>query len=336
MEISCSDLELGINWHELVDNLPTALLFVSSKGTVIFANKQAEELLSTPLLGENWSDIINRSFQPREDDGLQVSLKDGRKIQVDLKSLPKGLGQLILLSDLTPFREFENQREKQERFAEMGRMIAEIAHQIRTPLSAATLYSQNLRKEPLPQFKKENFLDKLKLCLDAIEVQIRDLLVFAKGGESLLACSTVNDFMKDIQNQMSALLLKENAKLKLKTNCGGRLFIAHLETLKGALCNVIDNAILSNSSIIEFSVSIDQHNKIVFGVSDNGEGMSEEVIKRVIKPFYTTRAKGTGLGLAVVDSVCKAHAGYLEIKSTIGIGSKITLHIPYMQGSKNE
>lgn len=325
-----------LNWQKVTEVLPQALLLVSIEGVVIFANLEAKRLLSRMLVDEKWSDIVHDAFESREDDGLQVSLKDGRKIQVSIGQLPDSLGQMIMLSDLTSFRDYEHQKEKQARLAEMGQMLAELAHQIRTPLSAAMLYGENLKQHNVTEEKRLNFINKLCQCLKNIEVQIRDLLLFAKGGESLLQSTSMENCLSDIKTQVSGAIDEKKVDLSFQNDLADTYFVAHLETLKGALCNLIENAILANAKKIIFKVGLYQQKALVFSVIDDGDGMDEKTLKKAKDAFFTTRAKGTGLGLAVVDAVCKAHGGYLDIQSEATIGSIFSVFIPFIKGQAND
>ena len=89
----------------LVDNLPNGVVVLDEKGLVSQANKLAIQLLGEPLEGELWRSIITRSFKPREDDGHEVSLHNGRRVKLEITSLP--YGQLIVMTDLTETRQLQ-------------------------------------------------------------------------------------------------------------------------------------------------------------------------------------------------------------------------------------
>ena len=108
------------------------------------ANPAACELLGEPLVGELWRQVIARSFAPRKDDGHEISLRDGRRLSIATRSLDAEPGQLVLLNDLTETRRLQDQLARHERLSSLGRMVASLAHQIRTPLSAAMLYAGHL------------------------------------------------------------------------------------------------------------------------------------------------------------------------------------------------
>ena len=125
--------------QNLLDLLPGGVIVIDGLGRVREANPAACDLLGEPLVGELWRQVIARSFAPREDDGHEVSLRDGRRLSIATRSLDAEPGQLVLLNDLTETRRLQDQLSRHERLSSLGRMVASLAHQIRTPLSALSL-----------------------------------------------------------------------------------------------------------------------------------------------------------------------------------------------------
>lgn len=137
--------------QNLLDLLPGGVIVIDDQGRVREANPAACDLLGLPLEGELWREVITRCFAPREDDGHEVSLKDGRRLSIATRSLDAEPGQLVLLNDLTETRHLQDQLARHERLSSLGRMVASLAHQIRTPLSAALIYASHLTDEQLPR-----------------------------------------------------------------------------------------------------------------------------------------------------------------------------------------
>ncbi len=123
--------------ENLLNIMPAGVVVLDSRGLVTQCNPAAEDFLGEPLLGEIWRNVIKRSFAPQVDDGHEISLKDGRRISMVTRSMEGEPGQLILLTDLTETRELQHRLDRHRRLSEMGRMMSSLAHQIRTPLSAA-------------------------------------------------------------------------------------------------------------------------------------------------------------------------------------------------------
>ena len=135
--------------NHLLQVMPAGVIVLDGKGYVRQANEQASLLLGEPLEGELWRTIIARSFKPRADDGHEVSLFDGRRVKLSITPLVNEPGQLIVLTDLTETRQLQARLSHLQRLSSLGKMVASLAHQIRTPLSAAMLYAANLTRKNL-------------------------------------------------------------------------------------------------------------------------------------------------------------------------------------------
>ena len=133
--------------NHLLQVMPAGVVVIDGQGIVRQANEQAKVFLGEPLEGELWRTIIARSFKPRADDGHEVSLYDGRRVKLSITPLVNEPGQLIVLTDLTETRQLQARLSHLQRLSSLGKMVASLAHQIRTPLSAGMLYAANLTRK---------------------------------------------------------------------------------------------------------------------------------------------------------------------------------------------
>ena len=172
---------LASRLQSLLDLLPGGVIVIDGQGVVREANPVALELLGMPLEGTLWREVIARSFAPRRDDGHEISMKDGRRVSIATRSLNGEPGQLVLLTDMTETRRLQEQLARHERLSALGRMVASLAHQIRTPLSTALLYASHLEQGGLSAEQQQRFAGRLKDRLNELEHQVRDMLVFARG-----------------------------------------------------------------------------------------------------------------------------------------------------------
>src|SRR5690625_5484430 len=117
---------------------------------------------------------------PRRDDGHEVSLHDGRRISIATRDLGVD-GQIILLTDQTETRRLQHELSRHERLSALGKMMSALAHQIRTPLSAAMLYAGHLCNADLPEQRRQDFAEKISGRLNHTERQVQDMLLFVKG-----------------------------------------------------------------------------------------------------------------------------------------------------------
>lgn len=319
-----------LHWPSIINDLPTGVVIIDANGVIELCNKAASNFLGDSLIGSAWVNVINKCFAPKKDDGHEISLIDGRRVNISISSLSDRAGEMIVINDLTQTRVFEKERARMNRLQEMGEMIAHLAHQVRTPLASAMLYCNNLSHKNLSEEKRSTFLSKIQFCHQNIEQQVRDLLVFAKGGGSLLQTVNMQDFLEGIKKKEEVKLHEAQGELSIDNCVKGLNFLCQGDALGGALCNLIDNALNAKAKKIYLNVSMDRDNLLTFTVVDDGNGMDVETIKQSTRPFYTTHAKGTGLGLAVVEAVVKSHQGDLHILSQLGSGSTVSIVIPLL------
>ncbi len=317
--------------QNLLDLLPGGVIVIDAHGLVREANPAACDLLGLPLEGELWRHVIARCFAPREDDGHEVSLRDGRRLSISTRSLDAEPGQLVLLNDLTETRHLQDQLARHERLSSLGRMVASLAHQIRTPLSAALLYASHLTEQQLPMDTQQRFAGRLKERLHELEHQVRDMLVFARGELPLTDRITPKALLQALQAAASTHV----QDLPIRWQCDSRVgeVLCNRDTLVGALLNLIENAIQASDGNVRLKVHVyTRGSSLRVCISDNGCGIEPAVLARLGEPFFTTKATGTGLGLTVVKAVARAHQGELQLHSRLGRGTCVQVLLPLFSG----
>ncbi|WP_296253543.1 sensor histidine kinase [Pseudomonas sp. UBA4194] len=315
--------------QNLLDLLPGGVIVIDAQGRVREANPAAADLLGQPLEGELWREVIARCFAPRRDDGHEISLKDGRRVSISTRSLDAEPGQLVLLTDLTETRRLQSEVARNERLSSLGRMVASLAHQIRTPLSAALLYASHLTEQALPVETQQRFAGRLKDRLHELEHQVRDMLVFARGELPLTERLAPTELMRAWQSAAQTKLQGHHVRWQCDAHEGELL--CNRDTLVGALMNLIENAVQASAGPARLKVHLYGRGQTLrLCVSDDGPGMAPAVLARLGEPFFTTKTNGTGLGVAVVKAVARAHQGELHWRSTQGRGTCATVTLPLL------
>ncbi|WP_176510396.1 sensor histidine kinase [Pseudomonas urethralis] len=323
--------------QNLLDLLPGGVIVIDDQGLVREANPAACQLLGEPLVGQLWRQVIARSFAPRKDDGHEVSLRDGRRLSIATRSLDAEPGQLVLLNDLTETRRLQDQLARHERLSSLGRMVASLAHQIRTPLSAAMLYASHLadsERELAPE-TRQRFAGSLKERLHELEHQVRDMLVFARGELPLSDRLTPKGLFQALQQAAQAHV--QGHAVRWQCDCHLGELLCNRDTLVGALLNLIENALQASDSPARLKVHLfRRQHTLHLTVSDAGSGIDAQLLGRLGEPFLTTKATGTGLGLAVVKAVVRAHQGTLALRSKVGRGTCVKVELPLISGQAAE
>lgn len=326
----------------LLDILPAGVVLLDDNGVVTQCNPAAVDLLGEPLEGLPWFEVITRSFSPKHDDGHEVSLKDGRRVRIETRSMASGSGQLVLLSDLTETRLLQEQVSRAERLSSLGRMVASLAHQIRTPLSTAMLYAGHLCQDEINDSMRQDCAEKLLARLTHLEHQIRDMLIFAKGDARLAEQITMNDLFDSLRSAAEPVLAKADVQCEWPEDVPDKALTCNKEALVGACLNLINNSIEAGEQsardgqkqnnkkplVLKVATELLDQDSVTLSISDNGPGIPKSQKEKVFEPFYTTKSQGTGLGLAVVKAVVKAHRGGFELNSSSkGVEARINLPV---------
>ncbi|MCG3169648.1 MAG: Signal transduction histidine-protein kinase AtoS [Pseudomonadales bacterium] len=316
--------------QSLLDLLPGGVVVLDPGGVVCDCNPAAREMLGATLPGERWIDVIRRCFAPRSDDGHEISLRSGRRVSVATRSLERGMGQLVLLTDLTETRELQDRLSRHRRLTAMGRMMAALAHQLRTPLAAAMLYASNLRDAELTPEQTRRFSTKVLSRLAHLERQVRDMLIYVRGDLVLDELCSVREILDDLGAALEAPATSAGVRCAVALGCDPGLRLrCNREVLGGALMNLVTNALEAGGAggRIDVEAALED-GRLSIAVRDDGPGMSAGMAALAGEDFFTTKAQGTGLGLAVVRAVARAHGGEFRIASAPGEGTRASVLLP--------
>lgn len=322
--------------ENLLNFLPGGVVVLDSSGRISECNPAATDLLGEPLRGKLWREVIVRSFAPRQDDGHEVSLRDGRRISISTRNQGED-GQIILLTDQTETRRLQSQLSRHERLSALGKMMSALAHQIRTPLSAAMLYAGHLCNSKLDDEKRHQFSEKICNRLNNIERQVQDMLVFAKGELPLKDVVSINELQQAFAEAMEVPLMTTESTCVWHNDCGEQVIQCNREALIGALLNLVNNAIQAVERNAKLRITFtstqpknaNEDPQLMIAVCDAGPGIAPELLPNLGDLFVTTKAQGTGLGLAVVKAVARAHHGNFSLQSTLGQGTCASLFMPF-------
>ncbi|MFT2110246.1 sensor histidine kinase [Marinomonas sp. 2405UD68-3] len=321
-------------FKQLFESMPVGVLLLNDEGVIIMANSAANGLFSFSLLGESWSKVVTQSFSPQQDDGHEITMVSGRRVRVETSSLGNVPGQLVIFVDLTETHKLQKQLAHHERLSTMGTMVAALAHQIRTPLSTATLYADHLQKEHLGLEHRLKFSAKLMGRLQHMERQIRDMLVFSKSDIHLDEKLDLESFLTEFKLTSDEVCGQKQTQLEffVSSPVAEYLLQCNKDTLIGALVNLINNGIEAQGEggIIQIKCEIQNGSLDIYCI-DFGEGMSPEMLERIQQGFMTTKQNGTGLGIMVVKAISRAHHGHFELHSEQGQGTTALVRLPLIK-----
>ncbi len=312
--------------QQLLAALPAGVVVLDAQGAIIDCNGHAVEFLGEPLIGLLWDDVVKRSLQQVCDSPHERQLADGRRLSIIRNYLNNESGQIILLSDISELRSLQDMLAQQKQLSAMGEMVAGLAHQVRTPLATAILYASQMNKPSLDDAKRQQFSAKILERLHHLERQINDMLVFARQGRMTMETFSLTDLLVCVKENME----DQNVEFCLKNHVQADAMLGNEGALRGALMNLLNNAVdaVNGSGKIWMTVSLQDDSCLKITIRDNGPGIDKHGLKRLFEPFYTTKVNGTGLGLAVVNSVVRAHSGSIECQSDVGKGTTFIMILP--------
>ena len=276
--------------ESLLQLLPAAVLVLDQFGCVRQSNRAADDLLlpliaTDSLAGQRWRQLIQKCFKPRLDDGHEISLVDGRRVQVRTAAMTNEPGQVILLTDMTETRKLQAQLSQHERLSAMGKMVASLAHQIRTPLAAATLYAGHLSSEHLDDNSRTRFAGKLQERLRHLENQVRDMLIFARGEAPLNDEISMAELVQGISDAMEVPLQNSQSHCQIVNEIPQQRLICNRDALISAVMNLINNAIESAAGSVDLTLHVSALSgaRISLVISDNGPGMTDEQKTKILE-----------------------------------------------------
>ena len=298
---------LAARLSALITGLPGGVMVLDSDGAIQECNPAARELLGEPLLAQSFSAVLARAAV-NVGVGEHTELRGGRFVNISRRELQSG-GEVVLLTDVTESHLMQVFLTRQQRLLTLGELAAGLAHQIRTPLAAALLYASQMT---LPGRNPEDLArcaDKTVGSLKQLDKLVNDMLAFAHGGAAREVVS-VSALLEQVAQWLRPAL-RRGIRLTIRTQAPDLMVRANAPSLVSAVLNLATNALQAATADLDLELLArragDHRAQIV--VSDNGPGVPEQIRERIFEPFFTTRARGNGIGLAIVKSVVEAHQG---------------------------
>jgi two-component system sensor histidine kinase FlrB len=327
---STDDIETG-RLRQVLDALPGGVVVIDGDGVIQDHNPATTELIGFAPRGRLWREVIEQVFAPRPDDGHDISLRDGRRVKLSTTPLGGEPGQIVLITDVTNTRALQDKLHQYERLSSLGEMAAGLAHQLRTPLSAAILHL-GLLKQDSAAIDRRAVAEKTLARLRHIEALVRDMLSLARTDHTPGETVTPAQIVCELEQAIAPTLPVERVTAQFIDDTRGVRVRVHRELLLSALSNLVHNAVEAMPDggrlIVRARAAHDDYVEIC--VIDSGVGMAEDVQRRIGEPFFTTRDNGTGLGVAVVNAVAKAHQGFMTFSSRSGAGSTFIVRLPIL------
>lgn len=344
-------------WAELAfDQLPVAAVVLDPKRRVLTANAGARKVLRAEIdeiKGKDLTEIIrsddntwcstdpvDRLGSPGIGQKLRARIGGRRRLlKVGVYPLREGEEEVGMLVTLRDSRAAERDpQEEKDHLASLGELSACVAHEIRNPLTGVRTTVQFVSsKLDAGDERRDDLLEVLKE-LDRIEQIIGDLLLFARPVEGNRVKTDLNALVQRVLESMGAQFAEAEVEVKLNLSPDLPPFVFSPDNLQQVLLNLIRNALeaMPDGGRLKVTTTIRRFRSgrvpaAEIFVSDTGHGIPEDLLDDIFKPFFTTRANGTGLGLPISASIVRGHGGTISARNRRQGGATFRISLPLVE-----
>ena len=291
---------------------------------------------------ENMMDAENRYYDLLEGKSIKwLETKDMRKdgsvfdVAISFSPIYDRNGKMVAISVISRDISYEKENEQlilqSEKLKLAGEIAAGVAHEVRNPLTVISGFVQMMNSDKDSPYHA--YTEIIQSEIERINLIIGEFLVLSKPQAQQLKHISIVDTIKNVSNFFHLEFLKQRITFSLTVHSQQNIVLANENQLKQVFINIIKNAIEAIemhdvNGVIDFSIDQDAHNTIHITISDNGIGMSEDLLQRIFEPFYTTKAKGTGLGMLITNKIIQDHGGKIDIDSKMKYGTTIHIKLP--------
>ncbi|MBP1708991.1 MAG: sensor signal transduction histidine kinase [Deltaproteobacteria bacterium] len=356
MENSGGDVER--RRRQLLESVPVAFLLTDVHSKIIYANRQTEYLFGynrSELVGERIrrlflkEDLIyfltNILYLTLYKEGFEgealLRQKDGKRIFVHLYTMSfKEEGEVFLaftIQEIQRLKKLEQESLESEHWAGIGRMVQEIAHQVRNPIASIGGYALRLQKASADSRKRQTYVNQILQetnRLDALVERVEEYVqvprpVFGREQVEEVVASALEPFSKDARKNGISFSVEAKG-----LDEDGYLFVDRALVIK-AMSHIVQNSVeailgtsrADNKRSVKVAL-VDDGEMVRVSVFDKGPGISKRNLQYVFEPFFSTRPDQVGLGLTLVRRIMWEHGGKTRVESHLGKGTTVTLYFP--------
>ncbi len=343
-DIDLRDLEFFNK--EVVESLPSGLFTTDIYGNVLIFNRAAERITGIKkdsVIGQRMDSVLPFfKFPFSEGRKEYIITVDGiqKIIGFGVSTLIRGIdentkGYIVIFQDLTQLKRLETEMKQKEKWAAIGELSSNIAHEIRNPLASLKGSIEMLKEDSVPKNYKERLMEIALNEMERLDRIITDFLTYSRPTppdfkrfdiHSLL--DETIDLLKNVEQNKSGIFIKKNYSGTVEVN-------ADPQKIRQVFWNLGINAVEAMPEGGELIVSTrDMDSVVEITFKDFGAGIDEKNIEKIFYPFFTTKEHGTGLGLAIAYRIIEEHKGRIDIDSSPGAGAAFEVMLPKTDGKE--
>jgi two-component system, NtrC family, sensor histidine kinase PilS len=336
-DIDIRDLEF-FN-QEVIESLPSGLFTTDVTGTVLMFNRAAERITGIKrdsVIGRSIDSVLpyftfpfteGRKEETITANGIQKII--GLTISALAGLAESAKGFIVVFQDLTKIKHLELEIQQKEKWAAIGELSSNIAHEIRNPLASLKGSIQMLRENAISENYKDRLMEIALQEMDRLNRIITDFLMYSRPSPPELQKFDVHDLLDSTVDLLTATE-HDGGRVVIKKDYSGTITVnADPQKIRQVFWNLGLNAMEAMPESGELLISTqneDAEVEIVF--KDTGSGIEESTVKKIFYPFFTTKEQGTGLGLAIAYRIVEEHKGRITVESASGIGTTFRVILP--------
>ncbi len=305
----------------MVSGAATYFLNRTEKGMV---GRTLEEIFAR---GTALGDAVLWAYQGGEPQVVdRISLEDGRVVQFSLEHIGAGtgraMGTLVRLRDMESAAQLEKELEVSRRLAAVGRLTAGVGHEVKNPINAMVVHLELLKSKLAAMDKAvsagaQRHVDILAGEMQRLDRVVETLADFSRPMEVHLAERSILDVIDGVVELTEAEMDENGVRILVDAPRDPLLVRIDGELIRQALLNLVLNGMqaMPEGGILRLASYRDKGD-VVVEVTDAGDGITEDILPRIFDLYFTTKAKGSGIGLAMTYRIVQMHGGSMEVRST--------------------
>ena len=338
LELQEKNKELALTTEHLksiLDSMSDGVIAVGTDGAVTTFNHAAADMLGfsqRDVIGKQYAQVFGHE-SARAPGRLLTELrgKEGNIVPVNEKCSPisdrneNHIGTLYVFQDLREIEALRKEVRQKDRLAAIGQMAATVAHEIRNPLGGIRGFAALLERDIDREDPRHRLVQKILTGTKNLDGVVSELLEYTRP----LELSLRSENCRELVEAAIGYLDLEGRDVDVRNEVDPAECInVDSHKIRQALLNILLNAVQSISGAGRVTVASEVDDEAVtISIEDTGCGIAAEDLEKVFTPFYTTKEKGTGLGLALAAKTVESHGGSLEAASVRGKGSSFRLRL---------
>jgi len=248
-----------------------------------------------------------------------------------------------LEKNIDELRELQVKLIQTEKLSALGRLTADVAHEIRNPLTSIGGFARRLNKKLFQGSREKEYSDIVVAEVDRLERILRDVLSFSKETKYNMEYQEINGAIREAMYAFYEICKEQSIELEEKLDLSLPEILIDKDQVRQAVHNLLSNAVdvISRGgklSVITYMEELHDVSYIVVEVNDTGPGLPAEALNLIFDPFYTTKeiGAGTGLGLSICKKIIDEHNGLIFADSELGKGTSFKMYFPYQSGENGK